>query len=156
MDLRIGGAHPDLIIGLAVTAGLAGGIRAREPSSGSSSGLAIDLFLPTPFGLSALVGVAVGAAAGQLVAAGVDRTNRFFVPGVAVLGSAIGVIMFAVLGALLGQPDMFTVGLGAVVGVVALVNGILAYALLWACNWAFGQEVSGSAWRGSLVSGDRP
>ena len=50
------------------------------------------------------------------MAAGVDRTNRLFVPGVAALGSAIGVIMFAVLGTVVGQPDMLTVGLGAVVG----------------------------------------
>ena len=41
-------------------------------------------------------------AAGQLVVAGVDHTNWFFVPGVAAIGSAIGVIMFAVLGAVLG------------------------------------------------------
>jgi rod shape-determining protein MreD len=155
LNLRIGGAHPDLIVGLAVMAGLAGGIQ-RGAIVGFASGLAIDLFLTTPFGLSALVGVALGVAAGQLVAAGVDRTNRLFVPGVAALGSAIGVIMFAVLGAVLGQPDMVTVGLGAAVGVVAIVNGILAYSLMWACNWAFGQEVTGSAWRGPLVSGDRP
>ncbi len=155
LDLRIGGAHPELFMGLAIAAGLAGGIQ-RGAIVGFASGLAIDLFLPTPLGLSALIGTALGAAAGQLVAAGVDRHNRFFVPGVAALGSAIGVIMFAVLGAVLGQPDMLTVGLGAVVGVVAVVNGALAYAFVWACNWAFGQEVTGSAWRGALVPGDRP
>jgi rod shape-determining protein MreD len=155
LDVRVGGAHPELFFGLAVAAGLAGGIQ-RGAIVGFASGLAIDLFLTTPLGLSALIGTALGAAAGQLVAAGVDRTHRFFVPGVAALGSAIGVIMFAVLGAILGQPDMLTVGLGAVVGVVAIVNGILGYALVWACNWAFGQEATGSAWRGSLVAGDRP
>jgi hypothetical protein len=90
------------------------------------------------------------------VAAGVDRTNWFFVPGVAALGSAIGVIMFAVLGAVVGQPDMLTVSLGAVVGVVAVVNGALGYLLVRACNWAFGLETAGSAWHGPLVPGDRP
>jgi uncharacterized BrkB/YihY/UPF0761 family membrane protein len=89
------------------------------------------------------------------VAAGVDRTNWLFVPGVAALGSAIGVIMFAVLGAVLGQPDTLTVGLGAAVGVVTVVNGVLGYLLVRACNWAFGQERSGSAWQGPLVAGDR-
>ncbi len=155
LDIRIGGAHPDLIVGLAVAAGLAGGTQ-RGAIVGFFSGLAIDLFLPTPFGLSALVGIAVGVGAGQLVAAGVDRTNRLFVPGVAALGSAIGVIMFAVLGAVVGQPDMLTVGLGAVVAVVAVVNGLLGYLLVRACNWAFGQEVVGTAWHGPLVPGDRP
>ena len=154
LDIRIGGAHPDLILGLAIAAGLAGGTQ-RGAIVGFSSGIAIDLFLPTPFGLSALVGIGVGGAAGQLVAAGVDRTNWLFVPGVAAIGSAIGVIMFAVLGAVLGQPDTLTVGLGAAVSVVAVVNGALGYLLVRACNWAFGQEVAGSAWRGPLVPGDR-
>ena len=90
-----------------MTAGLAGGTQ-RGAIIGFFSGIALDLFLPTPFGLSALVGTAVGTAAGQLVAAGVDRTNPLFLPGVAALGSAIGVIMFAVLGTVLGQPDMLT------------------------------------------------
>jgi rod shape-determining protein MreD len=155
LDLRVGGAHPDLVLGLALAAGLAGGVQ-RGAIVGFFSGLALDLFLPTPFGLSALVGTGIGAAAGQLVAAGVDRSNWAFVPGVAVLGSAIGVIMFAVLGAVLGQPDTLTVGLGAAVGVIALVNGALIFLLVRGCNWAFGQEVVGSAWRGSLVQGDRP
>jgi rod shape-determining protein MreD len=155
LDIRVAGAHPDLILGLAVAAGLAGGTE-RGAIVGFFSGLALDLFLPTPFGLSALVGIGIGTAAGRLVAAGVDRTNWLFVPGVAAVGSAIGVIMFAVLGAVLGQPDTLTVGLGAAVGVVTVVNGALGYLLVRACNWAFGQEVASSAWRGSLVPGDRP
>jgi rod shape-determining protein MreD len=155
LDLRVAGAHPDLILGLAVGAGLAGGTE-RGALMGFFSGLAIDLFLPTPFGLSALVGTAVGAAAGQLVAAGVDRSSPLFVPGVAAIASAIGVIMFAVLGAVVGQPDMLTVGLGAAVGVVAVVNGALGYLLVRACKWAFGSEGSRSAWRGPLVPGDHP
>lgn len=155
LDIRVGGAHPDLILGLAVAAGLAGGTE-RGAIIGFFSGLALDLFLPTPFGLSALVGIVVGVAAGQLLAAGVDRTTWFFVPGVAALGSAIGVIMFAVLGAVLGQPDTLTVGLGAAVGVVAVVNGALGFAMVRACNWAFGLDTAGSAWRGPLVPGGRP
>ncbi len=155
LDLQIGGAHPNLIVGLAIAAGLVGGTE-RGALMGFASGLALDLFLPTPLGLSALVGIALGAAAGRLVEAGVDRTNPLFVPGVAVIGSVIGVIMFAVLGSVLGQPDTLTVRIGAVVGVVSVVNGLLSYALARLCRWAFPTEASGSAWRGSLVTGDRP
>ncbi|MGH9043488.1 MAG: hypothetical protein ACRDVP_01370 [Acidimicrobiales bacterium] len=156
LDVRIGGAHPDLPLCLAVAGGLAAGPR-RGAVVGFLGGLAIDLFLPTPFGLSGLVGTAVGAGCGQLVAAGVDRSSRLFVPGVAAIASALGVIMFAVLGAVLGQPDMFTPGLGAVVAVVAVVNGVLAASMLKACNWAFKRnQVAGSAWQGTLVAGDRP
>lgn len=155
LDVQVSGVHPDLMVGLAIAAGLAGGTQ-RGAIVGFLSGIALDLFLPTPLGLSALVGVAVGTAAGQLVAAGVDRTNPLFVPGVTALGSAVGVIMFAVLGTVVGQPDMLTVTLGTVVGVVAVVNGLLSFVMVRACNWAFGQEVASSAWRGALVPGDRP
>ena len=156
LDVHIGGAHPDLMLGLGVTAGLAGGTQ-RGAIGGFFSGIALDLFLPTPFGLSALVGTVVGAAAGQLVAAGVDRSTWFFVPGVAALGSVVGVIMFAVLGTVVGQPDMLTVNLATVVVVVAVVNGLLGsvYMALW--RWVIGEREGGSgAWRGTLVSGDAP
>ena len=155
LDIRVAGIHPDLILGLAVAAGLAGGVE-RGAIVGFFSGAALDLFLPTPLGLSALVGTAIGAAAGQLVEAGVDRTSWLFVPGVAALGSIVGVIMFAVFGTILGQPDMLTVNLGTVVALVTLVNAIVGYPLVRACAWAFGQEGAGSAWSGALVSGDRP
>jgi rod shape-determining protein MreD len=155
LDLRVAGAHPQIVIGLAVIAGLVGGIE-RGAVVGFVSGVALDLFLATPFGLSALVGTVIGAAAGAFGTSGVDRSNPLFLPGVAVIGSAIGVIMFAVLGTVLGQPDMLTASLGPVVGVVAVVNGLLSYPLQRACSWALGGTAPGSAWRGPLVSGDAP
>ena len=57
--LRIGGAHPDLLWLLPITAALLDG-----PETGAIvgfwAGLAFDLVLPTPFGLSALVGCLLG------------------------------------------------------------------------------------------------
>lgn len=153
LNLRIWGAHPDLMMGVAVGAGLAGGTE-RGAIFGFFSGIALDLFLPTPFGLSALVGTALGAGAGRLVSAGIDRSAWFFVPLVALIGSAIGVIMFAVLGTILGQPHMLTVGLLGVLVVVGVTNAILAPAMLGLCGWVFGEERTGSAWHGPLVSGD--
>ena len=55
LDLRSGGVHPDIMVLLPILAGLVGG-PARGASMGFASGLVADLFLPTPFGLSALVG----------------------------------------------------------------------------------------------------
>ena len=61
--LRIGGAHPDLLWLLPITAALLDG-----PETGAIvgfwAGLAFDLVLPTPFGLSALVGCVLGYAVG--------------------------------------------------------------------------------------------
>src|SRR5205807_9679243 len=59
--LRVGGAHPDLLWLLPITAALLDG-----PETGAIvgfwAGLAFDLVLPTPFGLSALVGCVLGYA----------------------------------------------------------------------------------------------
>lgn len=153
LEVQIDGAHPELMIGLAVVAGLVGGAE-RGAVVGFCSGVAIDLFLPTPFGLSALVGTLVGAAAGQLASLGVDRSHPLFLPVAAAAGSAIGVIMFAVVGTVLGQPGMLTAGAAVATVVVAVSNGILSYPMRAACRWALGQERSGSAWRGTLVSGE--
>jgi rod shape-determining protein MreD len=72
LDLRLGTVHPDIMVLLPIMAGLVGG-----PSSGASmgfgAGLAADLFLPTPFGLSALVGCLIGYTVGVTTLA-LDRT----------------------------------------------------------------------------------
>src|ERR1700684_1460887 len=65
--LRVGGAHPDLLWLLPISAALLDG-----PETGAIvgfwAGLAFDLVLPTPFGLSALVGCVLGFATGSLAA----------------------------------------------------------------------------------------
>ena len=66
--LRIDGAHPDLLWLLPITAALLDG-----PETGAIvgfwAGLAFDLVLPTPFGLSALVGCVLGYSVGALTTA---------------------------------------------------------------------------------------
>jgi len=65
LSLRVGGAHPDLLWLLPITAALLDG-----PETGAIvgfwAGLAFDLVLPTPFGLSALVGCLLGGLRGPL------------------------------------------------------------------------------------------
>ena len=84
LDLRVGGVHPDIMILLPIVAGLVGG-PSRGASMGFVAGLVADLFLPTPFGLSALVATLIGFAVGvatlaldrtAAVAAGGGRTRR--------------------------------------------------------------------------------
>jgi hypothetical protein len=115
-----------------------------------------DLFLPTPLGLSAFVGTLVGAGAGRLLSAGIDRSNPLFVPGVAAIGSAIGVMLFAVLDAVLGQPVTFSAHLAVIVGVVSVFNAVLAYPMVRVCSWALAPQEQSSAWQGALVTGDAP
>lgn len=139
LDLRIAGVHPDLMWTLPVAAALAAGPRVGA-IVGFVAGVAIDLLLPTPFGLSALVGTLLGAGTGRVAAvlASRDADQWWLAPLAAAIGSAAAVIVYAVLGAVLGQEQMLRVDLGAVVGVVALVNALAVKPVARLTAWSLG------------------
>jgi rod shape-determining protein MreD len=133
-DLRLGVIHPDIVILLPIMAGLVGG-PSRGASMGFVAGLASDLFLPTPFGLSALVATMIGFAVGEATLA-VDRT-AVWLPLVAALGgSALYEVVYAVLGSVLGQPQMLHVDLTRIVVVVSVTNAVLALPAMRLVSWA--------------------
>ena len=84
LDLRVGGVHPDIMVLLPIVAGIAGG-PARGATMGFGAGLVADLFLPTPFGLSALVGSLVGFGVGVATLA-LDRSALWLPPVAALAG----------------------------------------------------------------------
>ena len=134
LDLRLVTVHPDIMVLLPVVAGLVGG-----PSSGASmgfgAGLVADLFVPTPFGLSALVGCIIGFTVGITTLA-LDRTAWWLPPVVAFGASALYEVIYAVLGSVLGQPQMIHVDLTRVVLVVSVVNAVLALPAMRLVGWA--------------------
>lgn len=124
LDIRVGGVHPDIMVLLPIVAGIVGG-PARGASMGFGAGLVADLFLPTPFGLSALVGTMIGFAVGVTTLA-LDR-SAIWLPPVAALGaSALYELIYPVLGSVLGQPQMLHVDLLRIVVVVSVTNAVLA------------------------------
>ncbi len=149
--LRIGGAHPDILWLLPITAALLDG-----PETGAIvgfwSGLAFDLVLPTPFGLSALVGCLLGFTVGVL-SAPVDPRATWLKPVAALTGSVAADMLFAVLGAVLGQEQMVRVDFLAVFAVVTISSLVLVLPVSRLMRWA----LAGEGNRRSLVSaeGDR-
>jgi rod shape-determining protein MreD len=136
------GAHPDLMVLLPVSAGLVAGARAGA-MVGFAAGLVADLFLPAPFGLSALtyclVGFGVGATLSVASAnlAGVNPRS-WWVASLAALAASVGAVMlYAVLGALIGQQQMLHLSLGTIATVVALANAVLAPLVVRLMGWAF-------------------
>jgi len=134
LDLRVGGVHPDLMILLPIVAGIAGG-PARGATMGFGAGLVADLFLPTPFGLSALVGSLVGFGVGVATVA-LDRSAFWLPPVAALAGSAAYEGLYAVLGSVLGQPQMLHVDLLRIIVVVSVTNAVLAIPALRLVTWA--------------------
>jgi len=142
LDLRIAGAHPDLMLLLPIAAGVVGGPEIGA-ATGFAAGIATDLLLPTPFGLSALVYSMVGFAVGYVMDAGASRREGFWwlTPLIALAASGAAVMLYAVLGAVLGQEQMVKVDLAAVVTVVAVVNAVLSPLACRMMGWALDRPV---------------
>jgi cell shape-determining protein MreD len=137
-DLRIGTAHPEILWLLPITAGVVGGPE-RGAIMGFVGGIAADLFVPAPFGISALVGCTLGFVVGLLAAGGlgeVKRDSPLLAVGAALIGSAGAVMLYAVFGALLGQEQFLDLDLGLIVAVVSIANAILAVPAMRVMAWA--------------------
>jgi len=134
LDLRVGAIHPDIMILLPIVAGIVGG-PSRGASMGFAAGLVSDLFLPTPFGLSALIGTVIGFGAGAATLA-LDRTAQWLPPVAALVGSAVYELAYASLGSVLGQPQMLHVQLLRIVLVVSITNAVLAIPAMRLVNWS--------------------
>lgn len=156
LDIRVAGAHPDLMLLLPIAAGL-GGDPEQGAITGFISGIAADAVLPTPFGLTALVGSLVGFAAG-LVTRSSPYRGRWYAVLVALAGSIASVMLYAVLGAVLGQEQFLKVDLVAIVGVVAVANAVLVVPARAVMRWALAPPVDSArgAWSTRMpVAGDR-
>jgi cell shape-determining protein MreD len=104
-QLSIDGVHAELVWVLPVAAGLSAGPVAGM-AAGFVGGAIADLFLPTPFGLTAFVGVLLGYALGRLGEEGVGDLGGaawWVAPGLAAAAGFVAPILYAVGGVALGH-----------------------------------------------------
>ena len=129
--LRIRHVCPDAMLLTTVAAAIVGGEEAGAVT-GFVAGLMADVFLQTPLGLSALVYALVGFGVGA-IQGGVLRTSRWIAPLTTVVASAVGVVLFALVGAMLGQTQLIAPGpegLARIAGLVGVMNGVGAIVLV--------------------------
>ena len=132
--LRIFGAGPDVMLLLAVVAGIVGGPR-DGALFGFASGIVLDLFLETPMGLSALVFCLVGYAVGN-IQGGVLRA-AWWIPVVTTLvASVLGEFVYALVATVVGQPHLVTTHLLVVAAVVGIFNAVAAPFALRLVRWS--------------------
>ncbi len=132
-DFTVLGVTPDLVLLVAFSAGVAAGAQ-RGAMIGFAAGLAHDLVLESPFGLSALVGALIGYAVGSVPSL-LDRSVRWLQMVAAAGASAAGVLLYAMVGEMLGK-DYFSLDLARIALVVAVINGLLAPLGNRALSWA--------------------
>ncbi|MCU1351390.1 MAG: rod shape-determining protein MreD [Acidimicrobiales bacterium] len=139
--LPIAGARPDLLLLMGIAAGFVAGAD-KGAAVGFASGVAFDLLLPTPLGLSALVYTVVGYGAGAL-GGSVIRAAWWIPMAMAAAASAVGVVLYALVGEVLGQETLSGPSLTAIVAVVAAVNAVFAPAAVWAMRRALADDSAG-------------
>lgn len=133
--LRIFGVMPDFMLLIAVAAGLTAG-PTRGAGLGFAVGMVIDLFLPTPLGLSALVFTLVGYGVG-VANTGVLRSAWYIPMLTAGAASVAGVVLYAVAGSMLGE-RMLTGHLVTIAVVVGVSNAVLAPVAVRFVGWSLG------------------
>lgn len=134
-QIEVFGVRGDLMLLVAIGAGVANGPE-RGAMLGFLTGIAYDLLLQTPFGLSALTYGIVAFLAGSLQDA-VLRAAWWIPVGTATAASALGVILYGVFGTVVGE-DLVGLSLLRVAAVVAVLNAMAALPVLRLVNWATG------------------
>lgn len=117
-QIVIAGAHADLFLLLAISAGLVAGPQ-RGAVIAFVFGLVADVFVHTPYGLSSLCYVLVAFAVGLATSVLPGRPTIGFQLAAALLAGIGGTLLFAGLGTLIGQPSVPRHQLAIVVAVVA-------------------------------------
>ena len=141
-DLRVAGVAPDLMVLVAILAGLAGGAEAGA-IVGFFSGLLMDMFLAsTPVGLSALTYCVIGAVVGA-GRASVMPERSLVVPVTAMFATAAAVLMFVAFGELLGQGQLLGAGRTWFIRVI-LVESAWNFVLSLPLGWLYSRAARGS------------
>ena len=140
-DLRVGGVAAELPLGLAIAAGLTGGVE-RGAYFGFFFGFVVDLFFFTPIGLRALIFGVIGWVAGHLF---LDRIEESpLVSAVAIgVGTGVGLTVFAGLGIALGETALAESPITRIVLIAALINAVLATLLMWVAHWMWAVDPLG-------------
>jgi rod shape-determining protein MreD len=140
--MRVAGVMPDFMLLVAVAGGITAG-PTRGAAVGFASGMLIDLFLPTPLGLSALVFTLVGYGVG-VANTGVLRSAWYIPVLTAGSASVAGEALYAVVGSVLGE-RMLTGHLATIAVVVGLTNAVLAPVAVKLVDWSLGSLKTGAS-----------
>ena len=122
--LRIAGTAPDLVLLLAIAVAYRLGPDAGA-ITGFGAGLAFDLFLETPLGLTALVAAVVGYAAGVFTA-GLLRVPRLLPVTLGAVGGFAGGLLFIAVGTLAGSEAVQGLAALRTVAVASAYDALLA------------------------------
>jgi rod shape-determining protein MreD len=132
-NTRVAGSSADLMLLFSLCAAVAAGAEVGAITA-FAYGLAFDIMLQTPFGLSALV---FGIAAWVLgvVRTTLSRDGWLFSGALMALSTVVSVGLYAGLARVFGEPFLGAARLGRIMVVEAGFNAVLAPVALRICRW---------------------
>lgn len=133
-QLRLFDVTADVLLLVTVAAGIAGGPE-RGAVAGFVTGILADSFLQTPFGLSALVFSLVGWGVGSFQTR-VLHANWWIPMLTAALATAAGMVLFALLGFVVGEDQLLSFRLVRIVLATGLWSALLAPFFVRILRWA--------------------
>lgn len=150
-DLRVDHVAPDLMLVVAICAGLTGGAR-QGVLIGFSAGLLADLYLTdTPVGLSALILCMVGYAVGTL-RENVLPEGWLLTPVLALVASGAGIVAFVAIGDIVGQTQLVAMGRSDLIR-TTVIEAVWSAVLAVPVTWLFARAERGSAGAAALDRG---
>ena len=132
-ELHVLGVHGEIVLLVPIAAGLTIGPD-RGAVAGFIAGIAVDLLVTTPFGLSALTYSLVGYGVGAFQA-GVLRASRWLPVVAAVGGTALGLFFFALAATVVGEEGVLGAELARIILVSSVLNGLLVLPALRLARW---------------------
>lgn len=142
VTLRVDDTHPQVMLAVAVAGGLLAGAE-RGALIGFTAGMLADLFVQTPLGLSALTFALVGFVVGS-VQTGIVHTAWWIAPLTTLMASFAGVLVYGLLGALIGQAHFVSPRLVILAAGVGAMNATLAVPVVRAMGWALDTRSDGA------------
>jgi rod shape-determining protein MreD len=137
-QLDLFGAHGDLLILVPVAAGLTLGAE-RGAVAGFVAGIAVDLLVTTPFGLTALAYSMVGYGVGAFQH-GVLRASWWLPFVAAVAGAAFGTAVWALAATVVGEEGLLTADLLRIIAAVVVVAAVLVVPAVRVARWVEGDD----------------
>ena len=132
-EMEVFGAHGEVLLLVPIVAALTSGPE-RGATAGFVAGIAIDLLVQTPFGLTALTYCLVGYAVGAFQS-GVLRASWWLPLLAAVAGSAVGTVLFALTVTVVGDVSAVNGDLPRIVLAVVVWNVVLIGPALRLARW---------------------
>jgi rod shape-determining protein MreD len=137
-ELRVFGAAPDLLLVATIAVGYERGAEAGAVF-GFVGGLAIDCFLSSPLGVSALAFALVGYGVG-VFQSGLLRSSRWIAPVLGGVGGLVGGALWVVIAAVAGKDDLISGYSARIVAIAAVYDALLALLIFPFVHWACGNH----------------